>query len=247
MKPFQTASLRHSAYYLDLLGKADDLYRRGGDDLSRGLALFDGELPNIRHGWDWAIGVTNENEKAAEHCIKYSDFGASIFDLRQHPLERIRHLEAALAAAKRLHRRDYESVHLGNLGSAYTALGDPRRAISYHEAALKIDREIGNRSSISADLGNLGNCHFTLGDPRRAVECYEEALAISREIKDRRAEATDLGNLGRAHAALGETRRAVECYEARLRIVQEIGDTIAEYRTLGSLGLAHYGAGDRMP
>ena len=34
---------------------------------------------------------------------------------------------------------------LGNLGLAYSHLGEPRKAIEYYEQALKISREIGDR------------------------------------------------------------------------------------------------------
>ena len=34
---------------------------------------------------------------------------------------------------------------MGNLGNAYAALGDPRKAIGYYDPALKIARKIGDR------------------------------------------------------------------------------------------------------
>ncbi|MBC7259162.1 MAG: tetratricopeptide repeat-containing protein, partial [Chloroflexi bacterium] len=49
-----------------------------------------------------------------------------------------------------------EGNALGNLGLAYAALGDPRRAIAFYEQALEIAREIGDRRGEGADLGNLG-------------------------------------------------------------------------------------------
>ena len=47
-------------------------------------------------------------------------------------------------------------AHLGNLGKAYAALGEVRRAIEYYEQALVISREIGDRRGEGNDLGNLG-------------------------------------------------------------------------------------------
>ena len=41
-------------------------------------------------------------------------------------------------------------------GSAYSDLGEPRKAIEYYEQALKISREIGDRRGEGNHLGNLG-------------------------------------------------------------------------------------------
>jgi tetratricopeptide (TPR) repeat protein len=99
---------------------------------------------------------------------------------------------------------------LGNLGNAYSHLGEPRKAIEYHEQALKISREIDNKRGEGADLGNLGSVYSQLGKKRRAIEYYEQALKISREVGDRRSEGIYLGNLGLTYSDLGEIRKAIE-------------------------------------
>jgi tetratricopeptide (TPR) repeat protein len=59
--------------------------------------------------------------------------------------ERVRALEAGIEATRALeHRRD-EGAFLGNLGNAYSALGQVEKAIDYYEQALAIAREIGHR------------------------------------------------------------------------------------------------------
>ena len=59
---------------------------------------------------------------------------------------------------------------LGNLGTAYAALGETRRAIELYEQALVIAREIGDRRGEGNALGNLGIAYAALGEPRRAIE-----------------------------------------------------------------------------
>jgi tetratricopeptide (TPR) repeat protein len=88
--------------------------------------------------------------------------------------------------------------HLGNLGSAYAALGQVERAIETYEQALAIHREIcGASTERSAEwtearrgernhLGGLGSAYAALGQAGRAIEYHEQALAISRGIGDRR-------------------------------------------------------------
>ena len=113
---------------------------------------------------------------------------------------------------------------LGNLGTAYSNLGEPRKAIEYYEQALKISREIGDRRGEGNHLGNLGLAYSDLGEPRKAIEYYEQALKISRETGDRRGEGNHLGNLGLAYSDLGEPRKAIEFLKQSLSIGKAIED-----------------------
>lgn len=55
-----------------------------------------------------------------------------------------------------------------NLGNAYAASGDTRKAIDYYEQQLKITHETGDRA--------------------QPVECAKSALKIREEIEDPRAD-----------------------------------------------------------
>jgi tetratricopeptide (TPR) repeat protein len=55
-----------------------------------------------------------------------------------------------------LENKGEHSIILGNLGNAYSNLGDPRKAIEYYEQALKIDKEMEDRQGEGVWLGNLG-------------------------------------------------------------------------------------------
>ncbi|MBN1513069.1 MAG: tetratricopeptide repeat protein [Phycisphaerae bacterium] len=234
------ARRRHAGHYLQVLRTANQLYLAGGDQFTAGLAVFDLERPNIEAGQTWSAAQAAEDDEAARLCSSYPGVGVHCLALRQHPRhERIPWLEAAVQAARRLEDRKAEGVHLGNLGTAYTDLGEVRRAIEFHEQQLVIVREIGDRRGEGADLGNLGLAHAALGGVRRAIEFHEQALVIDREIGDRRGEGADLGNLGIAYMAVGEVRRAIECHEKALAIDHEIGDRRGEGADLGNLGTAY--------
>jgi tetratricopeptide (TPR) repeat protein len=235
---------RHAEHYAMVLRSANKLYKQGSEAIQRGLALFDLERGNIQAGQAWAQANAEKNKAAAQLCSDYPDAGAYCLELRQHPRERIRWREAALAAARSLKHRAGEGVHLGNLGLAYADLGEPRRAIEFYEQRLIIAREIGDRRGEGAALGNLGLAYYHLGEPRRAIEFYEQQLEITREIGDRRGEGAALGNLGLAYKDLGEPRRAIEFYEQVLEIVREIGDRRGEGNALGNLGVAYKDLGE---
>jgi len=236
------AAVRHAAYYLEVGSRADALYLQGGEHVLEGLRLFDGAWPHLRA----AYGRMRErgDRAAAQWTSAFPGRVPYVLDLRLPPRDRIPILEAAAAAGRQIGDKGAEEAHLGNLGQAYAALGEVRRAIEYYEQALEIDREIGDRRGEGQDLGNLGSAYFTLGEVRRAIEYYEQALAIAREIGDRRGEGADLGNLGLAYRDLGETRRAIGTFEQALAISREIGDRRAEGAILGNLGLAYADLGE---
>ncbi len=149
----------------------------------------------------------------------------------------------ALEASQQSGYRRGEGNHLGNLGLAYSALGQVEKAISFYEQALAISREIGDRHGEGAELGNLGLAYSALGQVEKAISFYEQALAISREVGDRRGEGNHLGNLGNAYRALGQVEKAIEYYEQALTISREIGDRRSEGTDLGNLGDAYSALG----
>jgi tetratricopeptide (TPR) repeat protein len=231
---------RFATHYKDVLATADKLYEDGGESLLRGMALFDLEWGNIQAGHAWVAAQADAADADVTRLgMTYPDAGVYMLNLRQHSRERIRWLEIALTAARRLQHREGEGVALGNLGTAYAALGETHRAIQFHEQYLAIAREIGDRRGEGVALGNLGTVYYLLGETRHAIHFFEQYLASAREIGDRRGEGIALGNLGNAYADLGETRRAIQFFEQALPILREIGDRHGEGATLGNLGLAY--------
>ena len=231
---------RFATHYRDVLNAAKKLYMKGGESLLRGLALFDLEWGNIQAGH--AL-VAEQSDAAdadmAQLGITYPNAGAYLLLLRQHSRERIRWLEIALAAARRLLHREDEGNALGNLGVAYAELGETRRAIQFFEQALLTHREISHRREEGNALGSLGAAYAVLGETRRAIKFYEQHLGIARELLDRRGEGAVLINLGLAYKNLNETPRAIQFFEQALLIVREIGDRRGESAALGNLGTVY--------
>jgi len=236
---------RFATHYKDVLAAANELYKEGGASLLHGLALFDLEWGNIQAGHTWVAAQADVTDpEVARLGIIYPDAGADVLDLRQHSRERIRWLEIALAAARRLQHRAGEGAMLTNLGLAYSHLGETHRTIQLYDQALLIHREIGDRRGEAATLCNLGLAYANLGETHRAIQFYEQALVIHRGIGDRRGEGTDLGNLGNAYSVQGETRRAIQFHEQRLTIAREIGDRRGEGDALGNMGIAYKNLGE---
>ena len=90
-----------------------------------------------------------------------------------------------LKIAREIGDRRGEGNCLGNLGLAYSDLGELKKAIEYYEQALKIAREIGDRRGEGNQLGYMGEAYIS-GRAKKAIDYYEQALKIEREIGDRR-------------------------------------------------------------
>ena len=120
---------RFATHYKDVLAAANELYLEGGESLLRGLALFDLEWGNIQAGHAWVVAQTDAADAdVARLRMAYPDAGLSILDLRQHSRERIRWLEIALAAARRLQGSRERRRCAGQLGHCLRRLGrDPPR------------------------------------------------------------------------------------------------------------------------
>ncbi len=235
----EPAILRHAEHYWHVLSEADEWFLQGKGGVLKGLQLFDQERVNILAGQSWAENNLEGNTSSAiDLCKSYPNAGVYVLHLRLSPREMIPWLETALAACRKSNDKAAEGADLGNLGLAYSDLGDPRKAIDFYEEALSISREIGDRRGEGADLGNLGLAYSDLGDPRKAIDFYEQALAISREIGDRRGEGNRLGNLGLAYSHLGDPRKAIDFYEEALSISREIGDRRGEGNRLFNMSLS---------
>lgn len=234
----RAAERRFVWYFAAILKVTNELYLSGHDGTLAALALFDQEARNIRHGQHWASLHRESDCFATEMCRDYALNGALTTTLRLSSAEKIAWMETALIACRVIGDRSNEMPALGNLGSAWHARGDVRKAIDFYEQALSIAREMGTREDEGSVLNNLGLVWADLGDARKAIDYYEQSLTITRESGDRRSEGLTLGNLGSAWGYLGEARKAIGFYGQALSIAREIGDRRNEGTTVGNLGIA---------
>lgn len=234
----------HASHYQSVLHEADALYEQGGEFLKQGLDLVDLEWRNIQAAQIWAATKFESNRMACDLCNSFPDAGKYVLSLRQHPRERIRWSEAAMAAAKQMQRRKSVGKHLIALGDSYADLSEIHHSIDCYSQALEIARETKNRRSESDALVGLGTAYYLGGDLAQAREHHEFALRIAQELEDRRAEANALGALGLSLYAFGDARQATDMLERQLHLARELGDRRNESHALGGLGLTHYALGD---
>jgi tetratricopeptide (TPR) repeat protein len=221
----KTTAMRHANHFLNWGSEADDLYEKGNENILLGLAQFRFIWAHLQSAYERLL-PENKNFPRPDGADRWlADFPGRcvyVLDLHLPPRQKIPLMQAALSAARRLGERGAEGVHLGNLGLAYAALGDARKAIEFYEQCLELHREIGDRRGEGDALGNLGNAYAALGDARKAIEFYEQQLVIVREIGDRRGEGNALANLGMAYKTLGEKDKARAMWEGALQIFRAI-------------------------
>ena len=218
---------RVAGYYTELSEQQSQLGPKG-------YARLDGERAHIMTVLTRC--VEREQWEAGQSLV----WGVTNYlHIQGHWLDWVKMLELGLRAVRGLNHRRDEGALLGNLGIAYSDLGQVEQAIAYHQQALDIAREIGDRQSEGNQLGNLGIAYHALGQVKQAIAYHQQALEISREIGDRQNEGFWLGNLGNAYRDLGQVKQAIDYYQQALEISREIGDRRSEGAQLGNLGSAY--------
>ena len=203
------------------------------------------ELDNFMGASKWALAREKwrQVERFASNLYEGVDAGGGYLYYQGYLLEALTLLQdSAFCAEKRGHKQA-QGAHLGNLGLAYSNLGQYQQAIEHYRQALAIQNEIGDKRGQGNQLGNLGIAYHNLGEYQQAIDHYQQALAISREIGDRRNEGNWLGNLGNAYRNLGRYDDAIEHYQQALAIQNEIGDKRGQGNQLGNLGNAYFSLG----
>ena len=171
----------------------------------------------------------------------------AIYTVRQgNAFEAKEYYTQALEMTKAFLGENHPSVAetLNNLGTAWSSLGEKKKAIEYYKKVLEILKAIlgASHPSVASTLNNLGNAWSSLGEKKKAIENYEKALEMKKSFlgESHPSVAETLNNLGNAWSSLGENKKAIEYYEKALEmtkaILGESHPSVAE--TLNNLGTA---------
>lgn len=125
---------------------------------------------------------------------------------------------------------------MGDLGYAYSLLGNEGTAFKYHQQHLAFARQTGDRRGESNALTNIGNLFRDLDRPVEAVSYHAQSLAISRSLNEPAAIAQDLGNLGLDYVRLEDYSSAESCYIQRIDLAVQNNDSAGAARGEWNLG-----------
>jgi len=142
-------------------------------------------------------------------------------------------LEEALGLNRSLGNRAQEMDVLGNLGTAYLAMGKTGPALEVFWAEHAIASELGSKFADKVALGHLGQAHASLGNAARTIGFFEQALEIARQLGDRQGQADLHWDFAIQHAELGQRQQALACGQAAVAFLEQMGKpsvrTYAEY------------------
>jgi CHAT domain-containing protein/Flp pilus assembly protein TadD len=133
---------------------------------------------------------------------------------------------------------------LNNIGNAYNAQGDYKKAIAYFTQSLTISRPIGDKKGEGSALNNLAIAENSLGEHKQAIDLNIKSLTIFRQIGDTNGEGSALDNIGIAYRLLGEYKKAVDYHTQSLTIRHQIRDKNGEGNSLSNLGDVYNSLGE---
>jgi tetratricopeptide (TPR) repeat protein len=106
------------------------------------------------------------------------------------------------------------------LGSAFSSLGQPARALEQMEQGIAIKLELGDQIGQAIAWANIACIHKRSGDARRAIDLYEKWLVPIRAAGDLKAISLAAINLGECYLHVGRIEQAVN-YSKKLDCCSE--------------------------
>ena len=107
-----------------------------------------------------------------------------------------------------------------NLGAAYAALGETKRAIEYYRHALDVASEIGDKKSVSNISFELGSLLVEQGSWHDGLRLFEESRAIRSRGDNLKALADTVYQIARTHHLISNLEKARVHYRDALRLYE---------------------------
>ncbi len=143
--------------------------------------------------------------------------------------------DAAAAMCKEEHQPARLGHVLSNLGAAYNAIGDPRRALAAYQEALPY-RKLDFPSSWANTIYHIGTAKAELGEYQTALDNLKQALAIFQDEKYGVGEAYTLIALANLASETGRDAEALDYLKQSLGIARKGSDNRGIVDALMKLG-----------
>ncbi len=237
---------RHALHYAEVALDIGGRFQQGGTQIVGALRHFDEERAHIEAGWQWAIHQNVEdNPRHAtlqrDYALATLGIGALRYD---HRPERLRQLEAGLAAARILGDASAQRRLLTGLAWSHATLGELSYASELHEQSRRLALITGDLRGEAIALEGLAWIDETRGAVGEAIRQRELSLQLLQEIGDGVGAAYALGNLGWSCFGSGDLRRAIDYHTRSYDIMCAEHDPRGEAYALGNLATTYCSLGD---
>ena len=132
----------------------------------------------------------------------------------------VRMSQEGLALSREIHDGFHELFAQGNLGFAYTSIGNYDNALSLLHDGIRKAKERDSKYAIGRMTNTLGWLHSEFGDLVSAIEYDQESEEVGRRFSIPNVEISALINLGIDHFLLGQHERALSYLQPTLDRVQ---------------------------
>src|SRR5262249_51342807 len=137
-----------------------------------------------------------------------------------------------------------EAEVIGNLGFAYSLLGEKRRALEYNMQALDLRVKNNDPRGAARTRNGIGAIYEDLGDRQKALDYYQQAYSYFLDTRNPECpalQASALNNLGHLYSTLAplEPEKAIESYTKSLEISKKYDDPAGQASALHGLGFTY--------
>ncbi|MBT5632937.1 MAG: tetratricopeptide repeat protein [Nitrospina sp.] len=230
------AKLRHAAYYLSALDTAQKKILKGGDTAREGFQLFHREWNNIKVGLNQVRKNSVEGKKAADLFNSYMIAGAELLPLHYFPKDCRNYLEAGLKVSQRLNKKDFEALHLLNLGSFYISQNKLDVAEECLKQADQLATPVENPQTRGKIYNEMARLYLAKNKAEESINvllkkrklCQEHKVAVDEEISALR--------WGLAYEQKGEFNKAILMLNEGKKMAKEAGNSSCMGTLLRHLG-----------
>jgi tetratricopeptide (TPR) repeat protein/CHAT domain-containing protein len=152
--------------------------------------------------------------------------------------------EHSLIIYQDINDRQGEADSLGNLGNAYNALGQHKKAIAFFQKTLAIQHKIKDYQGEAYSLINLGNAYTDLCNYKEAIVFYQKSLRVSKIKKNLQGEANALLSLGGAYYDMSLYQEALNFNNQALKINNSLEYYEGKAVAYGNLGNIYHSIGE---